>query len=101
MQVIEVFLPLKTGSGTSIEPEIIQAIVEGLADRFGGATAFTRMPADGLWKDGDSIQTDRIVIVEVMVNDVDEPWWKVYRRKLEAQFEQDEVLIRVSACRTI
>ena len=42
MQIVELFLPLDMGSGTSIEAEAFEGVVGGLADRFGGATAFTR-----------------------------------------------------------
>lgn len=101
MQIVEVFLPLDTGSGIPIEPEIIEGIVGGLADRFGGATAFTRAPADGLWKQGTTMQKDRILIIEVMVSELEEGWWRKYRAKLEREFEQGEVLIRVTSCRTI
>lgn len=101
MQIVEVLLPLDTGSGIPIEPEVIEGIVGGLADRFGGATAFTRAPADGLWKQGTTMQRDRILIIEVMVSELDAEWWRHYREKLEREFEQDEVLIRVTECRTI
>jgi hypothetical protein len=101
MQIVEVFLPLDTGSGVPIEPEIIEGIVGGLADRFGGATAFTRSPAEGLWKKQSAIQKDRIIIVEVMVGELDEAWWKAYRHRLETEFEQDEIVIRVTRCRKI
>lgn len=101
MYLIEVFLPLDKGNGAPIEAGRIEAIVQELADRFGGATAFTREPADGLWRSAASIQKDRIVIVEVMVNQVDEAWWKTRRRQFESEFEQDEILIRVTACNQI
>ena len=101
MEIVEVFLPLDTGSGTPIEGEIIEGLVGGLADRFGGATAFTRAPADGLWKQGGTIRSDRILIIEVMVNDLDEHWWADYRKTLEHEFEQDEIMIRVTSCRTV
>ncbi|WP_332719255.1 hypothetical protein [Pelagibacterium mangrovi] len=101
MQIVEVFLPLDTGSGIAIDAEVIEGIVGGLADRFGGATAFTRAPADGLWKQGSTMEKDRILIIEVMVSDLDQAWWKDYRNKLEREFEQEEVLIRVTECRTI
>lgn len=101
MNVIEVFLPLDRGNGMPVEGEQIEAIVKGLADRFGGATAFTREPADGLWKRSSTIEHDRIIIVELMVNDVDETWWKNYRARLQKEFEQDEILIRVTACSRI
>lgn len=101
MQIVEVFLPLDTGSGILIDPEVIEGIIGGLADRFGGATAFTRAPADGLWKQGSIIEKDRILIIEVMLSDFDEVWWKNYRAMLEQEFEQNEVLIRATECRTV
>jgi hypothetical protein len=58
-------------------------------------------PAEGLWQQGATIEKDRILIIEVMVNELDEAWWKDYRGRLEREFEQDEVLIRVTPCQTI
>ena len=101
MNVIEVFLPLDSGNGEPVEAGRIEAIVNELADCFGGATAFLREPADGLWKGGAALERDRIIIIEVMINEVDEAWWKAYRRQLERQFEQAEILIRVTACNQI
>lgn len=98
MHVVEIFMPLETGKGQPVSPHVIEGIVAGLADRFGGATAFTRSPAEGLWKQEDEVQRDQIVIVEVMVSELDERWWSDYRRKLESEFQQDEVLIRASPC---
>ncbi|WP_423069049.1 hypothetical protein [Devosia sp. CN2-171] len=99
--VVEIFLPLDTRTGRPIDLEVIEGIVKGLADRFGGATAYTREPAEGLWKRAMSIERDRIIMVEVLVNDVDESWWHDYRRKLENELEQDKVLIRITPCRVI
>lgn len=101
MYVVEIFMPLETGKRQAISPHIIEGIVAGLAERFGGATAFTRSPADGLWKQEEEIERDQIVIVEVMVSELDERWWSDYRRRLEAEFQQDEVLIRASSCRKL
>jgi hypothetical protein len=99
--VVEIFLPLDTRTGRPIDLEVIEGIVKGLADRFGGATAYTREPAEGLWKRSMAIERDRIIIVEVLVDEIDEVWWHDYRRKLEGEFEQDKVLIRVTPCRVI
>lgn len=101
MNVIEVFLPLDTGRGEPIPPETIEGLVAGLTDRFGGATAYTREPAEGLWKRATIIERDRIIVVEVMVDDVDEQWWSAYRQRLESEFAQESVLIRVTACHTL
>jgi hypothetical protein len=99
--VVEIFLPLDTRTGRPIDLEVIEGIVKGLADRFGGATAYTREPAEGLWKRAMTIERDRIIIVEVLVEHIDEAWWHDYRRRLESEFEQDKVLIRVTPCTVI
>jgi hypothetical protein len=49
----------------------------------------------------DAIERDRIIIVEVVVEEIDELWWHDYRRKLEAEFEQDRILVRVTTCRVL
>jgi hypothetical protein len=101
MNVVEVFLPLDTGRGEPLPPETIEGLVAGLSDRFGGATAYTREPAEGLWKRATTIERNRIIVVEVMVDEVDEQWWSAYRARLEREFAQDRVLVRVTACRTL
>ena len=101
MNVIQVFLPLDTGRGEPIPPETIEGLVAGLGDRFGGATAYTREPAEGLWKRATTIERDRIIVVEVMVDQVDDQWWSAYRERLEREFAQERVLIRVTGCRTL
>jgi len=98
---VEIFLPLDTRSGRSLDLDLIEGIVKGLADRFGGATAFTREPAEGLWKRAMAIERDRVIVVEVLADEIDEVWWHDYRRKLETEFEQDKILIRVTPCRVI
>src|SRR5688572_2667763 len=99
--IVEIFLPLDTGSGRAVDVELVEGIVKGLADRFGGATAFTREPAEGLWKRAAEIERDRILIIEVLADEIDEVWWHDYRRKLEIEFEQEKILIRVTSCRVI
>jgi hypothetical protein len=94
MYVTELFLPLDRGHGSEVPDEEIQEIVTMLADRFGGATAFTPAPALGLWKSGKTMAQDRIVIVEVMVDTLDVAWWSSCRAQLERRFLQDQVLIR-------
>ena len=98
MFLVELFLPLARGDGSPIAFGEIEGIVAGMADRFGGATAFTRSPAEGLWKETDDIERDRIVIIEVMVDEIDPAWWSVYRLRLEGEFQQKEILIRSIRC---
>ena len=101
MYLVEIFLPLETGSGRRVGRSQLEDLVTRLAEKFGGATAFTRSPAVGLWKPGETIEKDQIIIVEVMVEELDETWWSNYRRQLGEQFEQDEIVIRATSCRRL
>ncbi|WP_196258686.1 hypothetical protein [Pelagibacterium limicola] len=101
MQLVGVFLPLDTKHQTPIAPDVFEGIFRDLAHRFGGATAFSRAPAQGLWNDEGLMKSDRLIIVEVMVEDVDESWWKDYRLWLKSELEQDEIIIRATPCRRL
>ena len=35
------------------------------------------------------------------VDEVDDDWWRNYRKRLEAEFDQHEIMIRVTSCRLI
>lgn len=66
-----------------------------LTDRFGGLTAYTRAPAQGIWaEDGETPRRDDIVVYEVMVDSLDREWWTRYRERLERRFDQDELIVR-------
>jgi hypothetical protein len=68
--------------------------VDGLADRFGGLTAFTRAPAEGVWVEGAKAKHDEMIIVEVMTDTLDRPFWQSYRAELQARFRQELIVIR-------
>lgn len=101
MEIVEVFLPLDTREGEPISREVFDGIIDDLAERFGGATAFTRAPTEGFWKQGETIERDRVIIIEVIVEKLDTVWWAEFRKTLEHKFEQDEVLIRATPCRKL
>jgi hypothetical protein len=61
---------------------------------FGGLTAYTRAPAEGLWESGSTVKRDDIVVVEVMVDSLDRKWWEAYRRELAQLFRQDQIVLR-------
>jgi hypothetical protein len=93
--VVEIFLPLNANTGERFDTELFDRIRAELLERFGGVTFFSRSPAEGLWaQQGDTPAHDEIVVVEVLVEDLEPIWWGRYRRKLEAAFEQEEILIR-------
>lgn len=97
MHVIEIFLPLKRNDGSDQSRALFGRIRGELIDRFGGLTAFTRAPAEGLWDNGKGVDRDAIVIFEVMAHEINHAWWADFRARLEAMFDQEEILIRASA----
>jgi hypothetical protein len=98
MYVIEIFLPLRRAGGAAQPRALFGRVRRQLVNRFGGLTAFTRAPAEGLWEAHDgAVERDSIVIFEVVADALDRDWWQDYRQRLEQLFEQDEILIRASA----
>ncbi len=94
MHLIQILLPLYDNAGNTFGEELYGKVRRELTERFGGLTAFTRAPAQGLWKDAGQTKRDDIVVFEVMVEDVDAGWWRTYRKTLETVFRQDEIVIR-------
>lgn len=92
MRLVQILLPL---TPTADSRTGFEAVLSKLTDEFGGATAFLNSPAEGLWRDGGTTERDRIVTVEVMVDDFDQTWWKDYRQQLEKDFRQEDVVVRV------
>ena len=94
MHLVQIFLPLYDNRGTPIEPGLFREVRQKLLDRFGGVTAFTRTPAQGLWQDGADVERDEVLLYEVMVEALDPAWWKTYRQELERKFRQQELVVR-------
>jgi hypothetical protein len=94
MRLVQILLPTHDNDGAAFPNAHFAAVRAELTDAFGGVTAYTRAPASGLWDEGDAVVHDDIVIFETMVEQMDAAWWAEYRRKLEARFRQDEIVIR-------
>jgi hypothetical protein len=94
MHLVQIILPRYTNSGQAIGAHLFAQVRQTLLDRFGGVTAYTRAPAQGLWQDGSGVQRDEVLLYEVMVADLDRAWWSSYRAELEALFQQKELVIR-------
>jgi hypothetical protein len=94
MHLIQILLPLYDNAGNTFDEELYGTVRRELTERFGGLTAFTRAPAQGLWKDAGKTHRDDIVVFEVMTEELDADWWRGYRQTLEKTFRQDEIVIR-------
>jgi hypothetical protein len=96
VHVVEIFLPLYGNDGRRFGQELFGRVRAQLVERFGGMTAFSRSPAEGLWESGRGTDRDELVIFEVMDEAFDRKWWSGYRGRLETLFAQDVILIRAS-----
>ena len=95
MHLIEILLPIADNEGKPFPPDLRAAVRDELVEHFGGVTAFTRSPAEGLWKEGEGApDRDDIVILEVMAERLDRGWWGRYRNALERRFRQDVIVVR-------
>lgn len=94
MHLVQILLPLFDENGKRLPEAQYGRVREDLADRFGGLTAFTSAPAEGLWKTEGKTARDDIIVIEVMTQELDKVWWGRYRRTLEDRFRQDTVVVR-------
>ena len=95
MHLVQILLPLYDNDGNPIPQLQFRRFSQEMADSFGGLTAFTRAPAEGLWKDGaEKTSHDEIVVFEVMTDTLDRTWWSGYREELERRFRQELIVIR-------
>jgi hypothetical protein len=93
--LVQILLPTEDARGKAFPTAVIENIKDTLVGKFGGVTAFTHSPADGVWKPaGETKEHDRVVIIEVMTEELDGPWWAQFRRALEADLQQEKVVIR-------
>lgn len=98
MHLVQLLLPLTGKNGAPLPASHYAAVREELTARFGGLTAYSRAPAEGLWDDGgDRREHDEIIVYEVMADTLDREWWHRFRGDLERRFEQEELVIRAHA----
>jgi hypothetical protein len=95
MHLIQIFLPVRDNNDAAFPQDTYAPIREELTKKFGGLTAYSPAPAEGLWKDEqNAAHHDDIVIFEVMAAELDGPWWQAYKQQLKTTFSQDEIVIR-------
>jgi hypothetical protein len=95
VHLVQLLLPLYDNAGNAFPATHYATVRRELTDRFGGLTAYTRAPAQGLWSEGSGPpKRDDIIVYEVMVDALDRAWWREYRLRLEERFAQDELVVR-------
>lgn len=102
MHLIQLLLPLYNNAGERFAQKLYGQVRDELFDRFGGLTVYTRAPASGLWQaDEERTVRDDLVIYEVMVEELDEKWWRDYRSELEKRFRQEALVVRAHKVRIL
>lgn len=101
--LVQILLPSFDNEGRPFRAEDYANVRAELTEHFGGLTAFTRAPAEGVWKDrNDRPQGDDVLVFEVMVaGTLDESWWRSYRVRLEAVFRQERIIVRAQPIRLL
>jgi hypothetical protein len=90
----ELYVPLFLNDGTPVSDEFIERLGERLLDQFGGCTFFPQ-PNKGLWKMGDVVFRDDVVIFRVLTRQL-RPARKFFRelkRDLLRELQQEAILI--------
>jgi len=94
MHLIQILLPLNDNNGKALPRRLFHDIKTELTSRFKGLTAYSRAPAEGIWKPRKGTKRDEIIVYEVMTSTLQRSWWKRYRTRLERQFRQESIVIR-------
>ncbi|MGQ7793774.1 hypothetical protein ACUN0C_15310 [Faunimonas sp. B44] len=97
MILVQILLPVRDNSGRLFGAPAFDRVRGELTERFGGLTAFTRAPAEGLWREGGSTSVDDIAVLEVMAETLDRAWWTAYREDLQRRFAQEVIVVRAQA----
>jgi hypothetical protein len=102
MHLIQILLPIYDNDGQPLPIETYHLIRNELVAKFGGLTAFTQSPAEGLWTSPQQAShRDDVILIEVMIPELDESWWTDYRKTLETRLRQESVVVRSLAIRLL
>src|SRR6476646_6877427 len=99
--LVEILLPKQSGNGAPVGKAWFEGLLEELRDKFGGATSFVRSPGKGLWQSGGQTESDTIAVIEVMAESIDPDYWRSFRKRLERDLSQEEIIIRAQEVRRL
>ena len=99
MVLIQILVPI---AGSADSPSRSRTAFDDtrreLVERFGGITAYTRAPAEGVWTAPDGGRAlDSVVMVEVIARTFDRTWWRAYAAALARRFQQESIHVRALA----
>lgn len=60
-----------------------------------------RAPGQGLWWSKGTTQSDNIVVIEVMTDQLEPQYWKGLRERLKSELSQEEIVIRAQTIRRL
>ena len=58
MYLVQLLLPLYDNEKNAFDHSLFEGVRSELTQEFGGITAFTRSPAEGLWKEDGAVTRD-------------------------------------------
>ncbi|WP_230145299.1 MULTISPECIES: inorganic diphosphatase [unclassified Pedobacter] len=91
-KLIQLFLPFTDLPSADTRLKTLEQL---LIKKFGGLSIYAHQPVLGKWQDQTRLEKDKMIVFEVMVALFDKEFWKAIKSKLEKQFHQKEILIRV------
>ena len=95
MVLIQLLLPTSDGVANADGLAPLAETRLELAAQFEGLTAYVRSPAKGVWTASDGhTEQDDVVMVEVVTETFDRPWWRAYAKTLAERFQQDTIHVR-------
>ena len=94
MLEVDIFVPLKTPKGKRPSNKKITALKKRLLRQFGGVTFFPQSN-EGLWKLGNYVYRDKIVIFRVLAapGQRTRKFFRGLKKELELEWDQENVLI--------
>lgn len=95
MVLIQLLLPITPADGRPGAHTPLAETAGELGHTFGGLTAYVRSPAKGLWTSPSGRKDeDEVVMIEVVTDHFDRPWWRRYSATLARRFGQDAIHVR-------
>jgi hypothetical protein len=94
VKAYDIYLPLRYNDGTPVEARKFRSLQQRLLEQFGGVTFFPQ-PNEGLWRIGDIVYRDEIVVYRVLTRKARKArrFLTQIKEELKKSFRQEEILI--------